>query len=58
MSQGGRPRGLAGHDAAHWRLGNLWEKKGVKAAARAAYQAALAVTPNYPQALDALKKLP
>jgi tetratricopeptide (TPR) repeat protein len=46
-----------GHDAAHWRLGMLHEKKGDKAAARAAYQSALKVTPNYPQAVEALKKL-
>ncbi|MEJ1971402.1 MAG: tetratricopeptide repeat protein [Lacunisphaera sp.] len=49
--------GAPGHDAANWRLGNLWEKKGDKAVARAAYQAALAVTPSFPQAIDALKKL-
>lgn len=46
-----------GHDAAHWRLGNLWEKRGDRIAARAAYQAALAVTPGYQPAVDALKKL-
>lgn len=51
------PPGAPGHDAANWRLGNLWEKKGDKAAARAAYQAALAVNPSFPQAIDALKKL-
>ena len=51
------PIGAPGHDAVHWRLGNLWEKKGDKAAARAAYQAALKVNPNFPQAIDALKKL-
>lgn len=49
--------GAPGHDAANWRLGNLWEKKGDKSAARAAYQAALAVTPGFPQAVEALKKL-
>jgi tetratricopeptide (TPR) repeat protein len=51
------PVASPGHDAAHWRLGNLWEKKGDKKIARAEYQAALAVTPNYPQAIEALKKL-
>jgi tetratricopeptide (TPR) repeat protein len=51
------PPGAPAHDAAHWRLGNLWEKKGDKDAARTAYQAALAVTPDYKQAVDALKKL-
>lgn len=49
--------GAPGHDAAHWRLGNLWEKKGDKKAARAAYEAALAVNPSFPQAIAALKKL-
>lgn len=49
--------GSPGHDAANWRLGNLWEKKGDKAAARAAYQAALAINPNFQQAVDSLKKL-
>lgn len=49
--------GAPGHDAAHWRLGNLWEKKGDKPAARAAYEAALAINPGFQQAIDALKKL-
>lgn len=51
------PPGSPGHEAAHWRLGNLWEKKGDKQAARAAYQAALAINPDFPQAIDSLKKL-
>jgi tetratricopeptide (TPR) repeat protein len=51
------PAGSPGHDAAHWRLGNLWERKGDKPAARAAYQAALAVNPRFSQAIEALKKL-
>ena len=49
--------GAPGHDAAHWRLGNLQEKKGDKAAARAAYEASLQVNPKFPQAIDSLKKL-
>ena len=49
--------GSPGHDAANWRLGNLWEKKGDPAAARAAYQAALAINPGFQQAIDSLKKL-
>lgn len=49
--------GAAGHEAAHWRLGMLFEKKGDKAAAKAAYEAALKVNPKFPQAIDALKKL-
>lgn len=51
------PAGSPGHDAAHWRLGNLWEKKGDKPAARTAYQAALALNPAHAQAAEALKKL-
>jgi tetratricopeptide (TPR) repeat protein len=51
------PPGAPAHDAANWRLGNLWEKKGDKPAARAAYQAALAIKPDYKPALDSLKKL-
>lgn len=49
--------GAAGHDAAHWRLGMLWEKKGDKAAAKAAYEAALKMNPKFPQAIEALKRL-
>lgn len=49
--------GVPGHDAAHWRLGNLREKKGDKPAARAAYQAALAINPGFAQAIESLKKL-
>lgn len=51
------PAGAPGHDAAHWRLGNLWERKGDKPAARAAYQASLAVNPGFRQTIDALRKL-
>ncbi len=49
--------GAAGHEAAHWRLGNILEKKGDKAGAKAAYEAALKVNPKFPQAIEALKKL-
>jgi tetratricopeptide (TPR) repeat protein len=49
--------GAAGHDAAHWRLGMLLEKKGDRAGAKAAYEAALQVNPKFQQAIDALKKL-
>lgn len=45
------------HAAAHWRLGNLWEKKGDKAAARAAYEASLKIDPKFAQAIDSLKAL-
>lgn len=46
-----------GHAAAHWRLGNLAEKRQNSAAARAEYQAALKADPSFPQARDSLAKL-
>lgn len=49
--------GAAGHDAAHWRLGMLLEKKGDKPAAKSAYEAALKINPKFQQAIEALKKL-
>ncbi|MCM2275680.1 MAG: tetratricopeptide repeat protein [Candidatus Didemnitutus sp.] len=49
--------GAPGHDAAHWRLGNIHEKKGDKTAARTAYEASLKVNPKFQQAIDALAKL-
>lgn len=49
--------GAAGHEAAHWRLGMLHEKKGDKAAAKAAYEASLKLNPKFQQAIDSLKKL-
>ncbi|MBI2497902.1 MAG: tetratricopeptide repeat protein [Opitutae bacterium] len=49
--------GSPGHEAVHWRLGNLHEKKGDTVAARAAYQASLAIRPDYQPALDSLGKL-
>ena len=49
--------GAPGHDAAHWRLGIIHEKRGDKTAARAAYQASLKINPRFQQAIDALKKL-
>lgn len=51
------PAGQPGHDAANWRLGNIFEKKGDKPAAKAAYEAALVVNAKFAQAIDALKKL-
>lgn len=45
------------HAAVHWRLGNLAEKRGDKPAARAAYEAALQLDPNFKQAKDSLEKL-
>lgn len=46
-----------GHAAAHWRLGNLLEKKKDLPGARAAYEAALKLNPNFTPAADSLKKL-
>jgi Flp pilus assembly protein TadD len=43
--------------AAHHRLGTIREKKGDKAGARAAYQAALKLSPGYEPAKEALRKL-
>jgi tetratricopeptide (TPR) repeat protein len=43
---------------AHWRLGTLYERKGDKAAARAEYETALQLRPDYSLAQNALKKLP
>ncbi len=51
------PEGQPPHAAVHWRLGNILEKKGDKAGARAAYEAALQADPKFPQAIEALKKL-
>jgi tetratricopeptide (TPR) repeat protein len=46
-----------GHAAAHWRIGNILEKKGDAAGARAAYNAALKLDPAFTAATEALKKL-
>lgn len=51
------PVDAPGHAAAHWRIGNLWEKKGDRPAAGGAYHAALEIDPGFQQAIDALKKL-
>jgi tetratricopeptide (TPR) repeat protein len=51
------PEGQPGHAAAHWRIGNILEKKGDQPGARAAYGAALKVDPKFPQALESLQKL-
>lgn len=45
------------HAAAQWRMGNILEKKNDSAAARAAYEAALKLDPQFTQAADALEKL-
>jgi cytochrome c-type biogenesis protein CcmH/NrfG len=51
------PTGSPGHDAVHWRLGNIAEKKGDKAEARTEYETALKITPTFPAAIESLKKL-
>jgi tetratricopeptide (TPR) repeat protein len=51
------PEGQPSLAAAHWRIGNILEKQGDKAGARAAYEASLKVDPKFPQSIDALKKL-
>ena len=45
------------HSRVHWRMGTILEKKNDKAGARAAYEAALAIDPKFPQALESLAKL-
>ena len=45
------------HAAVQWRLGNLAEKRGQPAAARAAYEASLAADPGFTQARESLAHL-
>lgn len=51
------PADAPGRAPTHWRLGNIWEKKGDKSAARAAYEAALAADATFENARTALQKL-
>jgi len=51
------PEGQPPHAAAHWRIGCILEKKGDKPGARTAYEASLKLDPNFPQAIESLKKL-
>jgi len=51
------PDGQPGPAPVNWRIGNLLEKKGDKAGARTAYQAAIAADPTFVRALEALRKL-
>lgn len=51
------PANAPGHAPAHWRIGNILEKQNDKAAAKAAYEASLAVDPKFAQAIESLKKL-
>ncbi len=48
---------VPGHAAAHWRLGQLLEKKGDVAGARAAYEASVKLDPAFTAAAEALRKL-
>ncbi len=51
------PDGQPGIAPVNWRIGNLLEKKGDKAGARAAYEAAIAIDPTFVRALEDLRKL-
>jgi tetratricopeptide (TPR) repeat protein len=51
------PPGQPGAGPVNWRLGNILEKKGDKPAAKAAYEAAIAIDPNFVPALESLRKL-
>lgn len=51
------PKGAPPHPAVQWRLGNILEKNGDPAGARAAYKAALAIDPKFAPAADALRAL-
>ena len=50
-------KGEPGHAAVQWRLGNIAEKRGDPAGARAHYEAGLKDDPNFPQLTEALAKL-
>ena len=51
------PADSPGSGPVHWRIGNILAKQGDKAAARAAYEAALAADPKFSPAAEALAKL-
>jgi tetratricopeptide (TPR) repeat protein len=51
------PADQPGTAPTNWRLGNILEKKGDKAGARVAYEAALKADPKFAQAIESLKKL-
>lgn len=51
------PAGQPGPAAAHWRIGNILEKKSDQPGARAAYEAAVALDPKFTPAIESLKKL-
>jgi len=51
------PNDAPGHANAHYQLGLIAERKGDKPAARASYQAALTLAPDFKEAKTALEKL-
>jgi len=51
------PEGQPPLAAAHWRIGNILEKKGDLPGARAAYEASLQADPKFTYAIESLKKL-
>jgi len=51
------PEGQPPLAAVHWRLGMILEHRGDPTGARAAYEAALKIDPQFPQAADSLNKL-
>lgn len=52
-----QPAGQPGYAPVNWRIGNILEKKGDKAAAKAAYEAAISIDPGFVPALESLRKL-
>ncbi len=51
------PPGQPGAAPVNWRIGNLLEKKGDKAGAKAAYEASVAIDPTFVRAIEDLRKL-
>jgi tetratricopeptide (TPR) repeat protein len=51
------PQGGPNHASVDWRIGNILERKGDVAGARASYEAALALNPKFTPASDSLRKL-
>ncbi len=50
------PAGQPDHSRVHWRIGDILEKQGDRPGARASYGAALKLDPQFPQAIESLKK--